>query len=55
MIGPVAQGIEHEIPNLGVAGSIPAGITIHFLITHVKYFPTLPFGRPSIIKTELMS
>ncbi len=25
--GPVAQGIEHRIPNPGVAGSNPAGIT----------------------------
>lgn len=43
MIGPVAQGIEHEIPNLGVAGSIPAGITIHFSTTYLKYFLILPF------------
>lgn len=31
--GPVAQGIEHRIPNPGVAGSNPAGITkfnVHF-------------------------
>ena len=27
--GPVAQGIEHQIPNLGVAGSNPAGITTY--------------------------
>ncbi len=27
--GPVAQGIEHRIPNPGVAGSNPAGITIY--------------------------
>ncbi len=48
LVAPVAQGIEHQFPKLGVAGSIPAGG-----VSKYKQFAALLKNCPSVDRTVI--